>query len=119
MERERPCNVGDGSPAPPELPDPAGVLGMPALSRLNPDLLDLLPAGVTVCDAEGRIVEFNRRAATFWGRVPAPGQHYRDFFANQMLHHSDGRPMRPEEAPMLAALRRGVTTRNRVMLIHR
>ena len=97
-------------------PRPPDALG---LSRLSAGLIDLLPAGVTVCGADGSILQFNRRAAEFWGRVPASGQAYEEFFAGQTLHHSDGRPMPPEEAPMVAALRHGLTTRNRVMLIGR
>src|SRR5215213_1388813 len=117
MERERLSHPADARPDPPpersdapgwrdrperpDAPPPHGHADSAAggcartagLSRLSAGLIDLLPAGVTVCDADGTIVEFNRRAAEFWGRVPAPGQTYCDFFAGQTLHHSDGRPM--------------------------
>src|SRR5580698_2717945 len=37
------------------------------------DLLETLPAAVYVCDAEGVVVAYNRRAAELWGRTPEPG----------------------------------------------
>ena len=35
---------------------------------LNPQMLDLLPAAVDLCDAEGVLRYYNRRAADLWGR---------------------------------------------------
>src|SRR5262245_38264463 len=42
-----------------------------ALAFALPEALwDVVPAAVYVCDAEGTIVRFNRRAAQLWGREP-------------------------------------------------
>jgi PAS domain S-box-containing protein len=71
-----------------------------------PDIIDLLPVAIYACDAEGRILWFNRRAAALWGRSPAlldAGElycgSYRLFF--------DGRPISRAETPMATVLRTG------------
>ena len=37
---------------------------------LNQKLLDKLPAGAYLCNAEGLIVYFNDHAVQMWGRAP-------------------------------------------------
>src|SRR4051794_4544884 len=37
-------------------------------------ILDLLPIATCICDAQGRIVQYNRSAVELWGREPDPGQ---------------------------------------------
>jgi PAS domain-containing protein len=39
------------------------------------DLLEILPAAVYVCDADGVLVAYNRRATELWGRTPKIGWH--------------------------------------------
>jgi PAS domain-containing protein len=36
-------------------------------------LLEWLPIGVCVCDAEGYLVQYNNRAAELWGQFPVIG----------------------------------------------
>src|SRR5262245_29363742 len=35
-----------------------------------PQLLEVLPTAIHICDARGRILGFNSRAAALWGRAP-------------------------------------------------
>jgi PAS domain S-box-containing protein len=42
--------------------------------RASDEILELLPIATFVCDAAGRIIQYNRRAVDLWGRVPQPGQ---------------------------------------------
>ena len=41
-----------------------------SLLELDQAILDALPVGVYVCDADGRIVRVNQRAIELWGRAP-------------------------------------------------
>ena len=73
---------------------------------IAPDFIDLLPLAIYACDADGRILWFNRRAATLWGRAPATaddGEKYCGFFRVYL----DGRPMTRGETPMASVLRTG------------
>jgi PAS domain S-box-containing protein len=42
--------------------------------RASDEILELLPIATFVCDAAGRIIQYNRRAVDLWGRAPQPGQ---------------------------------------------
>lgn len=44
-------------------------LGSTALD-VPPDFLEKLPVAIYACDAAGRILWFNSRAAELWGRTP-------------------------------------------------
>jgi PAS domain S-box-containing protein len=51
-----------------------------ALRAAN-EIIEHLPIATCVCDSAGRIVQYNRRAAALWDRVPHPGQTYDHFTA--------------------------------------
>ena len=40
---------------------------------LDNELLELLPGAVYVCDLDGVVVRYNRRAGELWGRYPIQG----------------------------------------------
>jgi PAS domain-containing protein len=40
---------------------------------LDNQLFDLVPGAVYVCDLDGVVVRYNRRAGELWGRYPTPG----------------------------------------------
>jgi PAS domain S-box-containing protein len=82
-------------------------------------LLDLLPAAVYVCDRNGAIVRYNRKAAELWGRVPAPGDPAELFCGSLRMHRLDGRPLSHAECPMAEVLRTGVAVRDREVVIER
>ncbi len=49
------------------LPERGGAL-------ISDDALRMLPTAACVCDAAGRIVQFNAKAAALWGRAPEHGE---------------------------------------------
>lgn len=81
-------------------------------------LLSLMPAAVYTCDAEGHITYFNRRAAELWGREPELMTGER-FCGSLRLRRLDGSVLPHTEAPMAAAVRSGLSTRNGEVVIER
>ena len=69
-------------------------------------LLELLPIAVYVCDAQGVIVQFNKRAAELWGGVPLVGD-TADRYCNSHQLQFDGHPTERGETPMAQVLRTG------------
>jgi PAS domain S-box-containing protein len=68
-------------------------------------LFDLVPVAVYVCDADGIIQEYNRRAAELWGREPGGNGEGPRFCGSYKIYYPDGRYMPHEECPMARALR--------------
>lgn len=68
-------------------------------------LFDLVPVPVYVCDADGIIQEYNRRAVELWGREPGGNGEESRFCGSHRIYYPDGRPMSHEECPMARALR--------------
>jgi PAS domain S-box-containing protein len=75
-----------------------------------PDFLEKFPVAIYACDAAGRILWFNSRAAELWGRRPliADGSEtfcgsYRRFFNGQQISN--------RETPMAQVLRTGIAVR--------
>jgi PAS domain S-box-containing protein len=86
----------------------------------SPDrLLDLLPAGVYVCDRDGAIVRWNQRATELWGRTPKLGDPSERFCGSYLLHRLDGGPLPHAACPMAEALRTGIPVRNQEIVIER
>lgn len=75
-------------------------------------LLELLPAALYVCDAQGRIVLWNGKAANLWGRVPRRGDPDEKFCGAHRLFWPDGRPLPHADTPMADALRTGRSYRD-------
>jgi PAS domain S-box-containing protein len=90
-----------------------------ALVAAAPDVLDAIPGAVYLCDAEGRIVRYNREAAQLWGRTPSPDQSRERFCGSHRLLRPDGATLRPEECPMAEAISSGTTTRNAEVTMER
>jgi PAS domain S-box-containing protein len=68
-------------------------------------LFDLVPVAVYVCDADGIILEYNRRAVELWGCEPTGNGEEPRFCGSYKIYYPDGRPMPHEECPMARALR--------------
>ena len=90
--------------APPPPIDP-----LAGLDWRNPPqaFLDQLPLGIYACDAAGRILWFNRRAAEIWGRSPRLGDNGERFCGSYKLFFG-GRQVGREQTPMAEALRAGI-----------
>lgn len=93
-----------------------------ALSRLLAAaavVIESLPIATSICDREGRIVLYNRRAVEIWGRVPEPNQRHDQFTARVTFYEPDGRRLAPSEVPMARVLRSGEPLREREFVVER
>jgi PAS domain-containing protein len=79
-------------------------------------LVELMPAGVCTCDAEGRLTFYNRRAMELWGREPNVGKENK-FCGSFRMWTPDGSLLRHEDCPMADAVLRGHSARNREIVI--
>jgi PAS domain S-box-containing protein len=68
-------------------------------------IFDLVPVAVYVCDADGIIQEYNRRAVELWGGEPGQNGVKPRFCGSHKLYYPDGRHMPHEECPMARILR--------------
>jgi PAS domain S-box-containing protein len=76
----------------------------------SPAFLEQLPIAIYACDAGGRILWFNTRAAELWGRAPRIGDDSELFCGSYKLFF-DGRLIAREETPMAEVLRTGIPIR--------
>jgi PAS domain S-box-containing protein len=85
--------------------------------RASDEILELLPIATCVCDSAGRIVQYNRRAAALWDRVPHPGQTYDHFTAQCRFFNFYG-----DELPgtrLAEVLKTGKSIRNEEVTVER
>jgi PAS domain S-box-containing protein len=61
--------------------------------RAPDGILDMLPIATFVCDAHGRILQYNKRAEEIWGRAPRPGETHDQFHQTSRYFELDGTPM--------------------------
>ena len=100
-----------------QLSMPAALVGGPSLV-LDDTILELLPVAVHVCDAQGVIIRYNRKAAELWGRTPARGKG--EYFCGaHRLFRPDGRRLVAAETPVADVLRSGDPVRDAELVIER
>ena len=85
--------------------------------KASGEILELLPIATCICDAEGRIVQYNRRAVELWGRTPEPGQTHDDFTAQNRFFSSEG-DLLPRSV-VAEVFRTGQAIRNEEVTVHR
>jgi PAS domain S-box-containing protein len=96
-----------------EMASDPGVFALVGSSmRLDvaPEILQHLPVAVYACDAQGRILWFNARAADIWGRSPRIADEA-EKYCGSYLCQLNGRPIAHDETPMAAVLRSGQALR--------
>lgn len=86
---------------------------------LSDRIFDLLPIAIYVCDRDGTILRYNRRAAELWGRTPRPGDRTERFCGSHRLYRLDGGPLPHAECPMVEVLRTGIAVRDQEVVIER
>ncbi|MDO8876442.1 MAG: PAS domain S-box protein [Pseudolabrys sp.] len=64
-----------------------------AMLRASDGILDLLPIPTFIVDAQGTILQYNKRAVEIWGRVPSPGQTHEEFSDDRRFFDLDGMPL--------------------------
>jgi len=92
------------------------IMRAPALP-VDQTILDLLPAAVYACDAEGRITRYNRKAAEIWGREPRIGDPGELYCGSYRLFWPDGRPLVHRDTPMADAIHTGRSHREMEVVI--
>ena len=83
------------------------------------DFLDRLPIGVYLCDRDGLIVRFNRRAVALWGRAPAIGDPAERYCGSQRMLLPNGALLPHAECPMAGVLKTGTPVRSQEVVIER
>jgi PAS domain S-box-containing protein len=82
-------------------------------------LLEWLPIGVYSCDADGYLVQYNRRAAELWGQSPAIGNREHRFCGAHGAYRTTGDRLPPSEIPMAELLKTGLPIRDRELVLER
>nr|WP_292271963.1 PAS domain S-box protein [Mesorhizobium sp.] len=78
--------------------------------QIPPDFIETLPIAIYACDAQGRLLWFNKRAADLWGRTPLLGSDSELYCGSHRLY-LDGRQIARAQTPMAAVLRTGIPVR--------
>ncbi|MDE2068130.1 MAG: PAS domain S-box protein [Bradyrhizobium sp.] len=82
-------------------------------------LFDQVPFAIYVCDADGLVVRYNRRAAEQWGRTPILGDPNERFCGSYRMFRPDGSLLPHHLCPMADVLRTGVSVREQEVHIER
>jgi PAS domain S-box-containing protein len=82
-------------------------------------LFDSLPAAMYICDRDGLVLRYNRRAAELWGRSPRLGDPSERFCGSYRMYRLDGGPLAHPECPMADVLRTGIAVHNQEIVIER
>ena len=82
-------------------------------------LFEQLPFAIYVCDRNGLVLRYNRRAAELWGRSPKPGDPNERFCGSYRMFHPDGSLLPHHQCPMADVLRTGISVREQEVHIER
>ena len=82
-------------------------------------LFEQLPFAVYVCDRDGLVLRYNRRAAELWGRSPKLGDPNERFCGSYRMFRPDGSLLPHHQCPMADVLRTGVSVREQEVHIER
>jgi PAS domain S-box-containing protein len=82
------------------------------------EFIEMLPVAAYACDADGRVLWFNRRAEALWGRAPRVGDDT-ELFCGSYKVHFDGRQISRAETPMAHAIRTGEAVDGREGVVER
>lgn len=82
-------------------------------------LFNLLPIAVSVCDASGTLVNFNRKAVEFWGRKPKPGNKDERFCGSFKLYEIGGGVIPHSASPVAACLEDGLARKSVELIVER
>jgi PAS domain S-box-containing protein len=82
-------------------------------------LFEQLPFAVYVCDRDGLVLRYNRRAAELWGRSPELGDPNERYCGSYRMYRADGSLLPHDQCPMADVLRTGVSVREQEVFIER
>ncbi len=80
-------------------------------------LVNLVPAAIFTCDAEGAITFFNKRAVELWGREPIST--IDRYCGSWHMYRPSGSPLPHEKCPTWVTVRQGIPFRNEEIVIER
>jgi PAS domain S-box-containing protein len=83
------------------------------------ELVDILPIAVYVCDADGVIERYNRRAVELWGREPRRDDPTARFGGAHKLYTPDGRYLPHSAGHVAEVLHTGLPVSNQEIVIER
>ncbi len=81
-------------------------------------VFNLLPYAVYVCNKEGKIVNYNRKAVELWGRTPTK-ETGEPFSGAYKIYYPDGRYMPHQETSMAACLKDGLPSKDVEVILER
>ncbi len=96
---------------------PVFSLSLEQALRASDEILELLPVATCICDIDGRILQYNRRAVEIWGRTPEPGDTHDQFTASYRFFSSDGRKL--PQSKIAWVLKTGQAVRDEELLVER
>lgn len=85
--------------------------------RASDEILELLPIATCVCDAAGRILQYNQRAVELWGRAPSPGQTHDQFTAQCRFFGVEGKEL--PRSKLAEVLQTGQSIRDEEVMVER
>jgi PAS domain S-box-containing protein len=103
----------NGNGIAPGLPSEGQTFELPA------QLFEQLPFAMYVCDRDGLVRRYNRRAAELWGRSPRLGDVKERFCGSYRMFRPDGSLLPHHQCPMADVLRTGVSVREQEIHIER
>jgi PAS domain S-box-containing protein len=96
-----------------------GLRGEEQAFELPGPLFEQLPFAIYVCDREGLVLRFNRRAAELWGRSPKLRDLDERFCGSYRMFRPDGSLLPHDQCPMADVLHTGVSVREQEVHIER
>jgi PAS domain S-box-containing protein len=87
--------------------------------RVSNTVWDELPVAMYICDADGRLVQFNRRACDIWGYKPDLSSDQVRFGAAYKLYRADGTVVTQDESAMREVLETGKPKRDIGFILER
>lgn len=81
------------------------------------ELIENLPVATYSCDADGRIMIYNKAAAALWGREPEIGKDL--WFGSWKVYTLDGNPIPLKSCPMAVVLKEGKAVIGEEIIIER
>lgn len=87
--------------------------------RVSNAVWDELPVAMYICDAEGSLVQFNRRACEAWGYRPQLYAEAPRFGGALKLYYRDGRKIPQDELPMGQVLTTGRRRHDQAFILER
>jgi PAS domain S-box-containing protein len=85
--------------------------------RASDGILDLLPVATFICDAQGKILQYNQHAASIWGRAPQPDDTHEQFTSVCKFYDLSGEPL--PRSILAEVLATGTAVRNKELIVER